>query len=314
MQQVFTEITDARLRLVQGYIWNVLLRCRQVRRSLRRRMVPPRSRRIERRSQRRTQPRRHSLTRDLCVPVLIEHLVHAHHHQQRIDRLPRLRLVAQQSKLRGQVLPVLLIALIYKRIHALRIVFVIAPVAFAQRGRQPLRVGPNPQHPLHAVMLYQFRSKKLRYFAGCHAPRHVHLPQAVLRCHIPLRLEKIVEVRCFNVGDSVMIAPDKNRSRQPRQTQLSVKLRKRLAHRLLQPPRAAYDGRSKCDHQHDDNTQKHAQDRPPAPLLDFDTPSQSHLEDIVSSHVVLTWKANKLRCHPERSLARCAKRSRRTCF
>ena len=134
------------LRLIQRYIGNILLRRRQIRRSLRRRMIPPRPRGVKIRRQRRTQPRRHPLAHHLQVPVLIEQLVHTHHHQHRVHRLPRLRLVAQQSKLRRQIL----LMLVYESVHAPRKVLEILLVAIAQRRRQPFCIRANSQHPLRS--------------------------------------------------------------------------------------------------------------------------------------------------------------------
>ena len=128
-------------------------------------------------------------------------------------------------------------------------------IALAQRRRQPLGIRANPQHPLGPVMIHKFRPQKLRRLARRHPPRHIHLPQPVLRRHIALRLEKIIEIRRFNVWNPMPVASDRNRNLQSRQLQLPIKLRKRHMHRVLQPPRAAQCRRPSKHHQDHDYRQ-----------------------------------------------------------
>ena len=79
------------------------------------------------------------------------------------------------------------------------------------------------------------------------------------------------------------VAPDGDRSGKPGNLQLPIKLRQRHAHRVLQPPRAREQRQPDKKNQDDENAQQYAQNRPPAPLFDFNTPPESHLGHIVSS-------------------------------
>jgi hypothetical protein len=47
----------------------------------------------------------------------------------------------------------------------------------------------SPQNSLLAVHLHRVFADDFRKFSGSGAPQHVHLPQPVLRGHIPLRKE-----------------------------------------------------------------------------------------------------------------------------
>jgi hypothetical protein len=170
MQQIVVEHTI--LRLIQRHIGNILLRRRDRRLGRNRRPVPPRSRRIQGRSQRRSDTRRNSFPLQLLRPVLVQHLHHAHHHQHGIHRLPRLRLIHQQPKLRRQ--PILMRP--DERIHSARIIVEQPPVLIVEARRQPFRRRPHGQHPLHPVVLHQLWPQNLRGLARRHPPRHVHLP------------------------------------------------------------------------------------------------------------------------------------------
>jgi hypothetical protein len=151
----------------------------------------------------------------------------------------------------------------------MRVVLEVAPCPVVHARGQPLGRRPNFQNALHAVMFEQLRTQDLRRFARGHAPRHVQLPQAILRRHVALREHEVVEIGGFDVGDSMLVAPHQNRSRQPRRQLPTVQLRQRRLHLVLQPDAGGqHQARNRQDDQKRDNDED-PQRRMPAFVFNF---------------------------------------------
>ena len=277
MQKIVLE--HAILRLIQRHIGNILLRRGDGRLGRNRRTVAPRPRGIQVRSQCRADARRNALPLQLLRPMLIEHLHHAHHHEHGIHGLPRLRLVHQEPKLRRQ--PILMRP--DEGIHPARIIVEVSPVAVIEARGQPLRRRAHGQHPLHAVVLHQLRAQNLRRLAACHAASHIHLPEPVLRGHIALGKEQIVEIGRLNVRDAMLVSPHHDRRGQARRRNAAVELRQRGAHLVLQPHAAGQHSAGERQQQQKKKDQEHAQHRMAPPLhLHIRSASETHPGNIVA--------------------------------
>ena len=170
----------------------------------------------------------------------------------------------------------------YECIYTARVRVEELAVVVAQRSYEALGVGANAKDALHPVMFEEFRSEKFGYFTRSHAAGHVHLPQAVLRRNVTLRLEQVVKICGFDVRNSMAVAADCDRSGETRQMNLAIQLRKRDAHGVLEPPSAGQGSDSNQEDEDYQDAQDYAQDGTPAPFLDFNTSPESHLGVIVS--------------------------------
>ena len=164
-----------------------------------------------------------------------------------------------------------------ERIHSARIIVEQPPVLVIEARSQPFRRRPHGQHPLHAVVLHQLWAQNLRCLAACHPASHIHLPKPVLRGHIALRKEQIVEVGGLNVRNAMLVPPHHDRCGQARRRHAAIELRQRGAHLMLQPHSTRDHSGCERQHQQKKKDQEHAQHRMPPPLhLQIRTASETH--------------------------------------
>ena len=93
-------------------------------------------------------------------------------------------------------------------------------------SRSPGRI-PELQNPLHLVVLEERGAQNLRQLAVGIAPEGVHLPQTILGGHIALGHEEIVLCGRLNVGYSMSVAANRDRSREPGDTHVAIQHRQR---------------------------------------------------------------------------------------
>ncbi len=98
--------------------------------------------------------------------------------------------------------------------------------AILRRGDLKRLLGGDSesQNSLLAVVLEKGIAQNLGNFAGGEAPHHVHLPQTVLRGHVPLGKKKIVEICRFNRGYAVSVAHDRHPGGEAGHFDVSVQL------------------------------------------------------------------------------------------
>ena len=97
-------------------------------------------------------------------------------------------------------------------IHAARIGFERCAIFRRQIRIDTMRRVAKLQHALRLVVAKQRRAHDLGEFAIRAAAICVHLPQAILRGHVALRDKHVFLRGCVDVGNSVLIAANGNRS------------------------------------------------------------------------------------------------------
>jgi hypothetical protein len=105
---------------------------------------------------------------------------------------------------------------IEKRIHSASVSVKISPVARGDTLLRRFSREPQPQNPLLAIHFHGGFANHFRKFSGSGAPHHVHLPQPVLRGHVPLGKKQILERGRLNRRHPVLIAHDSHFGRNPR--------------------------------------------------------------------------------------------------
>ena len=82
-------------------------------------------------------------------------------------------------------------------------------------------------------MLEIVAAEHLGQFSGGEAPHSIHLEQSVLRGHVTLREEKIIEIGSVDGGRSVVIANDRHWRRESRHCERAIQLgQSRTCHRI----------------------------------------------------------------------------------
>jgi len=140
-----------RLRGIERNLRNDLIRRGDGRLIAHRRMVAPRARGVKSGCKRRADLCGDLLPGQLVGPVLIEHLHHAEANEDGIDRGPRLGLVHEHAKGRGQIAAMLRNV----GVDAARIVGEVALLRRTHAGGDALRGGQQQQRALQLVVRYQ---------------------------------------------------------------------------------------------------------------------------------------------------------------
>jgi len=95
--------------------------------------------------------------------------------------------------------------------------------------------GAETENSLLAIMLQGDIADDLRKFSGSRAAHEVHLKEPVLCGDIALREKKVVETCAFDCGDTVIVANDTDRSRDPMDRDRAIEDWKRRARNGIQP-------------------------------------------------------------------------------
>ena len=139
---------------------------------------------------------------DFVFPGVRQGLVHVGGDRETVGRCPRLRPVFQKRKFERQMILVLL----DEFVHPARIGFEQHALFAGQRRRIALRRAGESQGAKFLVDGNHRRPEDFRQLAARHAPQQVHLPQAVLRHDVALRLDHVFSGTGADVRDAPAVA------------------------------------------------------------------------------------------------------------
>ncbi len=120
-------------------------------------------------------------------------------------------------------------------VHPTRIIFEVSAILRRRNLQRFLRGHLQPQNSLLTVVLEEGIAQNLGNFAGGEAPHHVHLPQTVLRCDIPLRKKEVVEICGLDGGHAVSVTNDCDPGGETGNLQPSVQLGQGRARHRIEP-------------------------------------------------------------------------------
>ena len=113
--------------------------------------------------------------------------------------------------------------------------FKVSALSRIHAGHHAFRNLTQAENALLAIILDVLRAENHGEIAGSEAPRHVHLPETVLRSDISLGKEEVAQVGSGDVRYAQRIVSDNYRSDESGQANGAISLRQRGAHRAIKP-------------------------------------------------------------------------------
>src|SRR5580704_19247826 len=182
---------------------------------------------------------------------MIEELGHGEANQHRILDGPHMRWVGEKAELQRKGFHVLGDI----GVHAVGVGLEMWALRRFQDCGRLLRGLPQPEDSLLAIGRDEVRSKDYSEITGGEAARHVHLPKTLLRRHVSLGEEKVVEVGSRDGRDTQRVAAHNHWLRESGQMNGAVYLRQRRLHGAIKPDIEGKE-RDQQDGKKDDNNAK----------------------------------------------------------